>query len=290
MADLKNITVIGLGSMGSALATLLLKNNYQVTVWNRTLSKAQSLSKLGARQATTVVSAIEASEVIIVCVANYQSSHEILRNRDVEQALQNKLLIQLSTGTPKDASDEADWASIKGIHLLDGAIMVTPSQMGTADAMILVSGKQTVFSASEAILKTLAVNTIYSGEKASTASALDLALLSYFFSAVIGFAHAARICEAEGLDIKALGAMVQGWSPAMGSIIKECSERIACNQYGNTESTLQTCFYSMELISRQAQEAGISTLFPAFATAIFKKGIDQNLALEDGAAVFKVLA
>jgi 3-hydroxyisobutyrate dehydrogenase-like beta-hydroxyacid dehydrogenase len=199
MAEMKNVTLIGLGSMGSALAALLVKANYQVSVWNRTISKAQLLVKLGARQATDAVSAIEASEVIIVCVANYQSSHEILRNREVEHALNDKILIQLSTGTPKDATDEAAWTSSKGIHFLDWAIMVTPSQMGTPEAMILVSGKEAIFSKGETILKTLAVNTIFSGEKAATASALDLALLSYFFSAVIGFAHAARICKAEGL-------------------------------------------------------------------------------------------
>lgn len=35
-----DISVVGLGDMGSALAHTLLDNNYSVTVWNRTLDKA----------------------------------------------------------------------------------------------------------------------------------------------------------------------------------------------------------------------------------------------------------
>lgn len=45
---MSNVTVIGLGTMGSTLARLLLQNGYHVTVWNRTIAKADPLVQDGA--------------------------------------------------------------------------------------------------------------------------------------------------------------------------------------------------------------------------------------------------
>src|SRR5258706_3229101 len=49
-----DIGFIGLGAMGSAIATNLVnKSGYAITVWNRTAAKAQSLRAAGANAATT---------------------------------------------------------------------------------------------------------------------------------------------------------------------------------------------------------------------------------------------
>ena len=44
---------LGLGTMGEAMATNLVKSGFDVTVWNRTADKCRSLISLGARQADT---------------------------------------------------------------------------------------------------------------------------------------------------------------------------------------------------------------------------------------------
>ena len=44
---MSDISVIGLGAMGSALARTLLQNGYAVTVWNRTAEKAGPLVSAG---------------------------------------------------------------------------------------------------------------------------------------------------------------------------------------------------------------------------------------------------
>ena len=290
MSVTNNVTLIGLGSMGTALAALLLKNNYHVTVWNRSPEKAQPLVELGATRRDNPAEAIEASDVVVVCVTNYESARNVLRDAAVERALRAKTLIQLSTGTPQDATEDEAWAKAKGIGYVDGAIMVTPSQIGTAEAVILASAEPELFRQVEPLLKTLAFNTVFTGAKASAASALDLAFLSYFFSSLIGFAHAARICGAEGIDVQGFGTMIRDWSPAIGTIMQHCSLAIATDKYDDTQSSLQTCYYGLELIARQAREAQVSRVFPDFATSLFKEGMVQGLAQEDGAAIFKVLA
>ena len=62
----RNVTVIGLGLMGSALAEALLNAGHQVTVWNRTPAKAEPMSAKSAHVASSVSDAILASDVILV--------------------------------------------------------------------------------------------------------------------------------------------------------------------------------------------------------------------------------
>lgn len=52
------VTIIGLGPMGQAMARTLLTAGHDVTVWNRTPARAESLVGQGARLAATPAEAI----------------------------------------------------------------------------------------------------------------------------------------------------------------------------------------------------------------------------------------
>jgi 3-hydroxyisobutyrate dehydrogenase-like beta-hydroxyacid dehydrogenase len=174
-------TVIGLGAMGAALARALLRDGHRVTVWNRTSAMAEPLVKDGAVLAPSAASAVGASPIVLVCVADYQVTRSILGTEGVAPALAGRVLVQLSTGTPQDARDAEAWARERGADYLDGAIMAMPSQIGRPDTPIVASGAETAFRQSEPILKTLAGNLIYMGEPVGSASAWDLATLSCLF-------------------------------------------------------------------------------------------------------------
>ncbi len=62
---MSEVTVIGLGNMGSALAGALLANRRAVTVWNRSPEKAAALVEKGAVLAPNVTAALTASPVIL---------------------------------------------------------------------------------------------------------------------------------------------------------------------------------------------------------------------------------
>ena len=75
---MSEITVIGLGNMGSALARVLVENGRSVTVWNRSPEKAAPLLDQGAVLASHPAAAVAASPVIIMCVSNYAAAQQIL--------------------------------------------------------------------------------------------------------------------------------------------------------------------------------------------------------------------
>ena len=119
---MSEISMIGLGAMGSALARAFLEAGHGLTVWNRTAQKMVPLVELGAEGAESVPEAVQASPLIMVCIDNYAATNQLLRNDDVVPNLTGRTVIQLSTGTPKEARDSESWLKNCGADYLDGAI------------------------------------------------------------------------------------------------------------------------------------------------------------------------
>jgi 3-hydroxyisobutyrate dehydrogenase-like beta-hydroxyacid dehydrogenase len=283
------VSVIGLGAMGSALARALLHNGHRITVWNRTSAKADPLVGDGAVLAPSAASAVGASPIVLVCVEDYKVTRNIVGMEEVAPALVGRVLVELSSGTPQEARDAEAWARERGVDYLDGAIMATPSQIGRPDTPIFVSGAETAFRRSEPVLKILAGNLIYMGESVGSAAAWDLATLSCLFGAIVGFFHGARIFESEGLRVGDLGALIADISPVLGEMIKHAGEVIQTGTFDRPQSSVKTCTVAFELFVKQAREAGINSEFPTFGLGLFKKAIAAGYGEEEVAALIKVL-
>lgn len=139
---MSEVTVIGLGEMGSALAGALVRGGHHVTVWNRTTAKAERLVQDGAVLARSAAAAVSASAIVIVCVSDYTATRAIFEKKEVAAALDGRVLVQLGSGTPKEARDTQSWVRAQGAAYLDGAILAWPRQIGAPETVILASGDE----------------------------------------------------------------------------------------------------------------------------------------------------
>ncbi|MGJ7603045.1 NAD(P)-dependent oxidoreductase [Variovorax sp. LT1R20] len=281
-----DVSLIGLGPMGMALARAL-QSKFTLTVWNRTAERATSLLNQGTVLAPTALAAVQASPVVLVCVADYTASRAILAAPGVADALRGKVLVQLSTGTPQDARE--DWAALSGVAYLDGALLATPGQIGRPDTPLFISGEERALTACRPVLEAVAGNIQYMGEPIGNAAAWDLATLSCMFGAMSGFFHGVRICESEGLGVDAFSQMIGAISPVLGEMISAEGQAIHANRYGEPESSMATCAGSGRLFVKQAREAGLDASFPEFLMGLFERSLDAGLANERLAAMVKVM-
>ncbi len=118
------ITVLGLGSMGSAIAHGLVDRGYTTTVWNRTAAKSVPLAEAGARVATTAQEAVLASPLVIICLLDSAASDEVLGSLGPEVA--GKVVVNLTTCAPEHARANEAWALERGATYVDGKIMGDP--------------------------------------------------------------------------------------------------------------------------------------------------------------------
>ena len=286
---MSEVTVIGSGEMGSALARALVRGGRRVTVWNRTGAKAERLVQDGAVLALSAAIVVRASPIVIVCVSDYTATRGILETNEVAGALAGRVLVQLSTGTPKEARDTETWTQAQGAEYLDGAILAWPSQIGGTETTILTSGAKTTFERNAPLLKTLAGNLTYMGEAVGRSSALFAAVLSYLAGRWMGLCHGALICEAEGVSVASFGSMLAELAPILGAESRHLGEVIETGNYGNPESTLKTAGEDIGRLVQQAEEAGINAEIPRFAAALFRRAIDAGYGAEEHAALIKVL-
>ncbi len=283
------VTLIGLGTMGTALAHALLRNGHSVTIWNRTTARAEPLVARGAYLAPSVADAVAASPVVIVCVTDYRAARELLDTAEITPALQGRVLLQLSTGTPQEARTTETWMRERGADYLDGAIMAIPSQIGTPEAAIFTSGSESAFRRSEPLLRHFAGNVAYLGAPVGAASALDYATLSYLFGGLLGAIHGVLICEAEGLDVAAFGSQLAGLAPVIGGMVRHMCEAIHAGSFEKAESSVAICAAFFETLGQQAEEAGINAEYPAFGQGIFRRAMAAGYGDEEFAALVKVL-
>jgi len=285
----KEITVLGLGSMGQTLARLFLNKGYKVTVWNRTAGKADALADRGAVVARSAAEAVRASPVAVMCVYDYRAADAILAMEGVAAALDGRLLVQLSTGSPQDARNAEAWAHRQGATYLEGAIQAAPDQMGQPDTPILVSGAEAVFHAAEPLLRVLGGGIVYLGEKASAAAAMDLATLSTIYGTLLGFMHGARIAEHEGFDTAEYGRIVAGIMPTFAAFLQHEGAVIQSGDFTVSQSPMRISVEATQRILQTAREAGINTEFPAFAAGLFRRADAAGLGGEEIAALIKLL-
>jgi 3-hydroxyisobutyrate dehydrogenase-like beta-hydroxyacid dehydrogenase len=285
----EHVSVIGLGSMGAALAGAFIAKGHPVTVWNRDSSKMQPLIEKGAFAAAGIQAAITASKVIVICVSDYKATRNILESEGIATALQGRTLLQLSTGTPKEARNMDAWAQQLGAYCLNGDIMAWPRQVGTDEATISVSGAAHIFQEQEAVLRALAGQAIYLGTEPGASAAFFHAVLAYLAGSWIGFCHGALICENEGLRAEDLGVLLQQISGILGAELKHMGQVIQHGRFSDPESTIKTTGDDLQLLVQQAKEAGINSELPQFAANLFKRAMDQGYAQEEHAAVIKVL-
>jgi 3-hydroxyisobutyrate dehydrogenase-like beta-hydroxyacid dehydrogenase len=66
---MSNVTVLGLGAMGSRMAANLLKAGHAVTVWNRSPDAAEALVSAGAKLAASPKAAAQGADFVIAMYA-----------------------------------------------------------------------------------------------------------------------------------------------------------------------------------------------------------------------------
>ncbi len=285
----KQVAVIGLGKMGSALAEALLSHDFQVAVWNRTLSKCVRLKGIGATVAGSVAEAAHAADLMIVCLTDHAASCAILMTDDVANALERKTLVQVSTVTMQQSRELADWAGDKRIEYLDGVIAGIPQRILDNDCIVVYSGSQHVFEAHTDVFAALGGGPKFVGECPGTAPALDAAMFSCTYSLWLGYFHGAAICHAVGLPIEFYVDTVADTLPTRVPTARRFGEKIAKRSYEDPGATLEVHAAAFRHVVDLSEALGIDAALPKFMLGYFERGLASGYSQQELSALFELM-
>jgi 3-hydroxyisobutyrate dehydrogenase-like beta-hydroxyacid dehydrogenase len=280
---MSEISVIGLGLMGSALAKTLLSAGHTVTVWNRSLEKAELLVGDGAEIGVTVTDAVKASPVILVCIDNYTTTRKVFASNEVLSVLADGVVVQMSSGTPLEAVADEGWFVEKGAGYLDAAILGSPKIIGTQAGQILIAGNENLWKQCKTILGCLAGNFQYTGTKIDSAKLLDLAWLSQRLGYFMGVFQGLLLCEAAGVGLDVFSATV-----AVDARASMIANTIHTNTFTDPINTVNVWKEALRHIQTHAQELGTNSEVLDFIAEKFQRAQVAGYEEEDLAALIKI--
>jgi 3-hydroxyisobutyrate dehydrogenase-like beta-hydroxyacid dehydrogenase len=285
---MSNVTLIGLGAMGSALAKALVNGGHATTVWNRTQSGIDGAVSIGATGAADIIEAINASEVLLVCLSNYTATRSILDTDEARCHLAGKTLVQMGTGTPSEARENESWMKDLGGDYLDVTIQPYPEGIGAPESRFFISGSESAFKLSQPYLELFGGDLRYLGENVGAANTLDLSELIYSIGQHIAFAHAARICEAEGVRLDQFATLFKEGEPArdLADMVHSDNYEVGAILPGASVNTWEGC---IKLIQDHARLGKLNSEIPDFYSDLFNRAIDSGYGEEDVASIVKVL-
>ncbi len=279
---MSNITVIGLGLMGSALANALLFAGHDITVWNRTREKMEPLISAGAHGARSPGEAIRLSPVVLICVSNYETTSRLF-DMDAAEYLDGRSVVQLSSGTPGQAAESEAWFVDRDAGYLDGAILGGPGGIGKDTTQILICGKEPCWNDCEPVLRCLAGGLQYLGENIRAAATLDMAWLAQRYGVFVSTAHALLLCETEGVSADQFAKTVADDRAG------EFAAIVHSGDFSNPSATLSVWNAAHEHIRAHAHDMKINTEFPDFVSNLLTRAEGAGYGDEDIAAIIKIL-
>ncbi|MFD3607324.1 NAD(P)-dependent oxidoreductase [Streptomyces atroolivaceus] len=285
-ADRPAVTVIGLGSMGSALATVLLERGHPTTVWNRSAHKARSLADRGALLATSPEEAIAASPLTITCVLDHEALHALLD--PVADALAGKVLVNLTSGSPEQAHEAEAWARSHAFDYLDGAIMTTPPGVGSAETMFLYSGSHAAFEAHRPTLASLG-DPLHLGTDPGLASLYDAALLGLMWSTMTGWLHGTALVGAEKTRATDFTPVAIRWLTAVTGFLTTYAPQVDAGRYPGDDATVDVQIAAVGHLIHAAAARGIDNALPELLKSAMERARAAGHGSDSYASVIEIL-
>ena len=287
-SNIKNISVIGLGSMGFALAETLLKADFNISVWNRTSSKAQKLENKGANICSTPNEAFKNSQYIVASLSNYEAWNNIIDSNQIDMDLSGKTIIQLTTGSIEEVGALNDWVKKYNGDLLEGVISCFPSQIGTEESLILLAGSDNSINNCKDIISILSPQYKNLGSNLIAPTVLSRAFLSGALGGLIGMMNGAVLCQKADISLDDFKEIYMDRSSIIEQESKRIIDAIATEDTENTEASVSAWGHGQEALLAISKTLDSNIDFQLALNKLFKKTIEAGLKDHDLSAMHKI--
>jgi 3-hydroxyisobutyrate dehydrogenase-like beta-hydroxyacid dehydrogenase len=163
---IKTISYLGLGTMGSGMASNLLKAGYNLTVWDRSAEKCGQLGKKGARIAETPSDAVRDAELVMYSLSNDQAVEEVVFGPKgiLSGIREGQIAIDMSTVLPATSLREQQAYAKRGVDFLDVPVFGSKQESADAKLWIMAAGNKAIFEKVKPVLEHLGQTIHYFGK------------------------------------------------------------------------------------------------------------------------------
>jgi 3-hydroxyisobutyrate dehydrogenase-like beta-hydroxyacid dehydrogenase len=199
--DRNKLGFIGIGAMGLRMARRLLEHGFQVTVFDRDASKANTLIESGGTVARSIAELASGADVVLSSLPNdgvvrsvYTGSEGVL-----EHIRRGSMIIEMSTVSPETSRELYRLASARGVSVLDVPVSGSTPAAEQGLLTLLGGGDEDSFNTAQAIFDAIGRQHFYLGPSGSGAT-MKLVVNSLLGVGMQAIAEAIVLGENAGLD------------------------------------------------------------------------------------------
>ena len=197
----QNIAFIGLGNMGGPMAKNLIKNGFQVTVYDLNQAAMADLKAAGAKTADQAINAVVDADIIISMLPNgaIVKSLYMGQNGLINQLKDDVLIIDSSTIAADDARAVAKACEQKGIAMIDAPVSGGTAAAEAGTLTFICGGEAAHFEAAKIVLTAMGRHIFHAGASGAgqVAKICNNMLLAIH---MIGTSEALNMGAQQGLD------------------------------------------------------------------------------------------
>ncbi len=285
---MSDISVIGLGNMGSALALALIASGRTVTVWNRSAGRLQPLREAGARIAPSAEAAIAASPATVTCLKNHQTTTGLLR--PLTACLAGKAILDLSTGGAQEAEELVDLLNASGAGWQIGMINAYPSGIGKAETSILCAGPKEIWDAHGDAIRAMGGASAHVGTTAAAIPGLFAAMFTARQGFMFGLIYGGAVCRKAGLPMEVFAAQIPVTLGMAGKYAETFIRSVPARAYDNSAAPVSVYLLALDDVIATFEATGTIDDFPRLMRDLTKRGVEQGLADKELTALVEMLA
>ena len=196
------LAFIGLGTMGAPMARRLVRNGYQVAVYDISETARSKFAGLrDCRVAKSPADAAKSADAVITILPESSDVNAALLGSDgaVKALLPGALVIDMSTGSVEALHSLATSLKEKGIKLIDAPVGRSPKEAETGELLVMVGGEDNNISKIRPVLRCFGDEITHAGP---LGSGLKLKLVNNYMSMIgmVMTAEALNLADILGLD------------------------------------------------------------------------------------------
>ena len=269
--------------MGSAVATLLLKRGYDLTVWNRTPGAAEPLVAGGATQAETAALAVADAELVFTMVHDDEALAGILFDQGVLAAIPaGATHVSLSTISPALSNRLTEEHAAHGQHYVSCPVFGRPAIAAEGKLWLAVAGPESVITPILPVLDTFSRGYTLIGEKPSSANAVKIGGNFLITAMIASLSEGMVFAEAHGiapeLYLEAVNAAL------FQSQFYTNYGKVMLNPPEQASATVELGAKDTRLFREAAEQTGIRTPLAALFEQNLREATEAGLGKADWAA------
>jgi 3-hydroxyisobutyrate dehydrogenase len=200
-----SIAFLGVGQMGSPMASHLVAAGFDVRLWNRSMDRVKDLVKLGGFAAASPKEAAEGVDVVITMLPDGPTVEAVMLGAEgaLTALIDGALWLQMGTIGIEWTERFERAASAAGVSYVDAPVSGSVAPATTGQLIILASGPDEARAVAEPIFAAVGRHTFWLGA-AGAGSRAKLVLNNWLVDLVEMVAETLKLSEALGLDPKML--------------------------------------------------------------------------------------